>query len=100
MRGNRNGALRERIIALAHRHRRYSAGMIYPKLRQDGLIVNHKRVDRLYALAKLQVRRRISARRARMLCITKRPSLVRSYGTSHIDTNGPFRKRMLSARLP
>jgi len=58
MRGNRNGALRERIIALAHRHRRYSAGMIYLKLRQDGLIVNHKRVDRLYALAKLQVRRR------------------------------------------
>jgi putative transposase len=55
---DRNASLRERILALAHRHRRYGAGMIYLKLRQAGLAVNHKRVDRLYALAKLQVRRR------------------------------------------
>jgi hypothetical protein len=39
--------LRERIVALAHRHRRYGAGMIYLKLRQEGRRVNHKRVDRL-----------------------------------------------------
>lgn len=51
-------ALRERIVALAHRHRRYGAGMIYLKLRQEGRRVNHKRVDRLYAEARLQVRRR------------------------------------------
>jgi hypothetical protein len=50
--------LRDRIVALAHRHRRYGAGMIYLKLRQEGLQVNHKRVDRLYAEARLQVRRR------------------------------------------
>jgi transposase InsO family protein len=50
--------LRDRIIALAHRHRRYGAGMIYLKLRQAGLVVNHKRVDRLYAEARLQVKRR------------------------------------------
>ena len=49
---------RERILALAHRHRRYGAGMIYLKLRQKNWRVNHKRVDRLYALAKLQVKRR------------------------------------------
>ena len=53
-----NQALREQIIALAHRHRRYGAGMIYLKLRQAGLKVNHKRVDRLYAEAGLQVKRR------------------------------------------
>jgi hypothetical protein len=35
--------LRERIVALAHRHRRYGAGMIYLKLRQEGRRVNHKR---------------------------------------------------------
>ena len=46
---NRNAALKEKIIALAQRHRRYGAGMIYLKLRQAGEIVNHKRVDRLYA---------------------------------------------------
>jgi transposase InsO family protein len=50
--------LRDRIVALAHRHRRYGASMIYLKLRQEGQLVNHKRVDRLYAEARLQVRRR------------------------------------------
>jgi len=34
------------------------AGMIYLKLRQAGVFANHKRVDRLYAEARLQVRRR------------------------------------------
>ena len=51
-------SLRDRIVALAHRHRRYGAGMIYLKLRQAGVMVNHKRVDRLYAEARLQVKRR------------------------------------------
>lgn len=55
---DRNCVLKEKIITLAQRHRRYGAGMIYLKLRQAGEIVNHKRVDRLYAEAGLQVRRR------------------------------------------
>jgi transposase InsO family protein len=55
---DKNQALRERIVALAQRHRRYGSGMIYLKLRQSGLVVNHKRVERLYAQEKLQVRRR------------------------------------------
>lgn len=53
-----NGALKDKIIALAQRHRRYGAGMIYLKLRQTGEVVNHKRVERLYAEAGLQVRKR------------------------------------------
>lgn len=55
---DRNAALRKAILALAHRHRRYGAGMIYLKLRQRGLKVNHKRVERLYTEAQLQVRKR------------------------------------------
>jgi len=55
---DRNCVLKEKIIALAQRHRRYGAGMIYLKLRQAGEIVNHKRVDRLYAQAGLQVKKR------------------------------------------
>lgn len=55
---DRNDALRQQIVALAHRHRRYGSGMIYLKLRQTGMVVNHKRVERLYAEAKLQVQRR------------------------------------------
>ena len=54
----RNCALKEKIIALAQRHRRYGSGMIYLKLRQPGEIVNHKRVDRLNAEAGLQVKKR------------------------------------------
>ena len=55
---DRNCVLKEKIIALAQRHRRYGAGMIYLKLRQAGEIVNHKRVDRLYSEAGLQVKKR------------------------------------------
>ncbi|NWJ38696.1 IS3 family transposase [Xanthomonas campestris] len=57
-REDRNGELRERICALAHRHRRYGVGMIYLTLRQEGRIVNYKRVERLYREQQLQVHRR------------------------------------------
>jgi putative transposase len=65
--------LRDRIVALAHRHRRYGAGLIYLKLRQEGRLVNHKRVDRLYAEARLQVRRR----RRKKVPLADRQPLVR-----------------------
>ena len=55
---DRNSELRERIVHLAQRHRRYGAGMIHLKLSQAGHLVNQKRVHRLYALERLQVRRR------------------------------------------
>ena len=57
-RPDRNVELRARILALAQRHKRYGVGMIHLKLRQAGLLVNYKRVERLYQEAKLQVRRR------------------------------------------
>ena len=57
-RPDRNVELRERILALAQRHKRYGVGMIHLKLRQEGRLVNYKRVERLYQEAKLQVRRR------------------------------------------
>jgi len=77
---DRNGALRERIVALAHRYRRYGAGMIYLKLRQAGLVVNHKRVDRLYALAKLQVRRR----KRKKVPVSERQPLVRPRAANQV----------------
>jgi transposase InsO family protein len=55
---DRNAALRARIVALAHRHRRYGAGMIHLKRRQAGERVNRKRVHRLYVAEHLQIRRR------------------------------------------
>ena len=65
--------LRQKIVALAQRHRRYGAGMIYLKLRQAGEIVNHKRVERLYAAEKLQIKRR----RREKVPITNRQPLAR-----------------------
>lgn len=67
---DRNTALKEQIVALAQRHRRYGAGMIYLKLRQAGMVVNHKRVDRLYAEAGLQVRKR---KRKKILMADRQP---------------------------
>ena len=55
---DKNCELRKKIVALAQRHRRYGAGMIYLKLRQGGEKVNHKRVQRLYAQAGLQLKKR------------------------------------------
>lgn len=55
---DRNACLRAEILRLAQRYRRYGAPMIYLKLRQAGWVVNHKRVERLYAEQCLQVRRR------------------------------------------
>jgi putative transposase len=57
-RPDRNVALRSRIVALAQRHRRYGVGMIHLKLQQSGDRVNYKRVERLYRLEKLHIRRR------------------------------------------
>src|SRR5690349_11166787 len=70
---DRNRELRARIVALAHRHRRYGAGMIYLKLRQAGERVNHKRVHRLYVAERLQVRRR----RRKKIPLADRQPLIR-----------------------
>ena len=53
-----NAVVRDRIVDLAQRHRRYGAGMISLKLRQAGHVINHTRVDRLYTEARLQLQRR------------------------------------------
>ena len=55
---DRNAELRQVILTLASRYRRYGASMIYLKVRQQGHDVNHKRVERLYGEAQLQLRRR------------------------------------------
>jgi putative transposase len=77
---DRNQALRAQIVALAHRHRRYGAGMIYLKLRQGGARVNHKRVERLYTEAGLQVRRR----RRKKIPVADRQPLVRPQAPNEV----------------
>lgn len=72
-RPDRNAQLRQRIVALAQRHRRYGVEMIHLKLRQAGHLVNYKRVERLYRLEKLQVRRR----RRKKIPVAERQPLIR-----------------------
>jgi len=72
-RPDRNRALRARIVALAQRYRRYGVGMIHLKLRQAGELVNYKRVERLYRLEKLHIRRR----RRKKIPISDRQPLIR-----------------------
>jgi len=72
-RPDRNGALRARIVALAQRYRRYGVGMIHLKLRQVGELVNYKRVERLYRLEKLHIRRR----RRKKVPVSERQPLIR-----------------------
>ena len=47
--------------------------MIHLKLRQAGELINHKRVERLYALEKLHIRRR----RRKKIPVSDRQPLVR-----------------------
>jgi len=77
---DRNRVLREHIVSLAQRHRRYGSGMIYLKLRQAGVAVNHKRVERLYAEARLQVRRR----RRKKVPVSDRQPLGRPQAANHV----------------
>lgn len=77
---DRNEPLKEKIVALTQRHRRYGSGMIYLKLRQAGELVNHKRVERLYAEAGLQVRRR----KHKKIPIGERQPLVRPMGANEV----------------
>ena len=72
-RPDRNHLLRQRIVALAQRHRRYGVGMIHLKLRQAGALINYKRVERLYGLEKLHIRRR----RRKKIPMSDRQPLVR-----------------------
>ena len=92
---DRNAALREQIVMLAQRHRRYGAEMIYLKLRQAGELVNHKRVERIYALEKLQVRRR----RRKKIPVSERQPLVRPGAANEVWSMDFVFDRVASGRV-
>ena len=51
-----DGAVVARMRALASEHRRYGCPRRHAMLRREGLVVNHKRTERLYRAEGLQVR--------------------------------------------
>ena len=67
-----NEALTTRMVELAHERRRFGYRRIHVLLRREGVHANHKRVQRLYRLAGLTVRRR---RRRDRVAIERKPRL-------------------------
>ena len=59
-----DGALRERLKALAQQRRRFGYRRLHVLLRREGQVVNKKRVQRLYREERLTVRRRGGRKRA------------------------------------
>lgn len=53
---DRNAWLRTRLRALAEQRRRFGAPRLYLLLRREGLVVNHKRVERIYREEGLSLR--------------------------------------------
>ena len=94
-RPDRNAHLREKIVDLAQRHRRYGAPMIYLKLRQAGHCVNHKRVERLYSEEKLQVRRR----RRKKIPVSERQPLIRPGAPNEVWSMDFVFDRIASGRM-
>jgi putative transposase len=71
--------LRSRLRLLAAEHPRYGYRRLWVLLRRSGLLVNHKRIQRLYRLDGLAVRRkrrkRIAGTQRQPLCCPLRPDL-------------------------
>ena len=63
-----DGELRSRLRWLAGQRPRYGARRLYVLLRREGRLVNHKRIERLYRLEGLAVRRR---RRKRVAAVSR-----------------------------
>jgi putative transposase len=59
-----DGALRERLKALAQERRRFGYRRLHVLLRREGQVVNRKRVQRIYREERLTVRRRGGRKRA------------------------------------
>lgn len=51
-------ALRDRMKALAKDHKRYGSPRLHVLLKKEGLVVNHKRTERIYREKGLQLRRK------------------------------------------
>lgn len=56
--------IRARLKAYASEFRRWGCQHFHDKLRDEGWLINHKRTERLYALEKLQIRKRRRVKRS------------------------------------
>ena len=68
-----NKAIQTRMVELAHERRRFGYRRIHVLLRREGIHANHKRIERLYRLAGLTVRKR---RRRERIALERQPLLL------------------------
>jgi len=69
----KNELLTRRMVELAHERSRFGYRRLHVMLRRGGLEANHKRIERLYRLAGLTVRRR---RRGERIALERQPLLL------------------------
>lgn len=70
-RPDRNADLRRRLRELAEQKPRYGAPRLYVLVRREGLLVNHKRVERLYRQEGLSLRRKRRKKRLSHLRVVR-----------------------------
>ena len=77
---NDDGPMKERLKALAAERPRFGQRRLWRMLRRSGVVINHKRVERLYREEGLQVRRRkrkrLSGRRLNILAAPVKPNQI------------------------
>lgn len=64
-----DGVIRNRLKELAQGHRRWGCPQLHVQLRREGIIINHKKTERLYRLEGLTIRKRRRVKRASALRI-------------------------------
>ena len=82
---DRNQALRQQIVVLAHRYRRYGAGMSCLKRRQADVTVNQMNVKQLYT----ETRRQVGRRKRKKVPITDRQPLGLLQAENQIRSSCP-----------
>jgi putative transposase len=68
---DRDDGLRQRLRALAEIHRRWGCPMLHRVLRREGVVANHKRIERLYREEGLSLRRRRGRKRLSHLRVAR-----------------------------
>ena len=76
---DRDTELKTAMHELVHRFKRWGCPRIHDRLKKQGVVVNHKRTERIYVEEKLQVRARKRKKRARL------PRIVRPKATRPND---------------
>ena len=72
--------LRLRMRELAEHHRRYGTPRLHVLLKREGLVVNHKRTERVYLEEKLSLRLKVRKKRPSYLGVTPQEP---SHGDEH-----------------